>query len=55
MAPPLTAEYHTASPGAMGEGTLNESMDGWLLTPSMDVSDDGRWTDGRWSMVDCGC
>ena len=50
MAPPLTAEYHTVSPGAMREVTLNESMDGWLLQPLHGCI--GRWSMDRWPLVD---
>ena len=48
MAPPLTAEYHTVSPGAMREVTLNESMDGWLLQPLHGCI--GRWSVDRWTL-----
>ena len=50
MAPPLTAEFHTASLGAMREVTLNESMDGWLLNPLHGCV--GRRSMERWPLVD---
>ena len=50
IAPPLAVEYHTTSPGALREATINELMDGWLLNPQHGCA--GRWSMEQWSLVD---
>ena len=49
IAPPLTVEYHTASPGALREATINELMDGWLLNPLRGCI--GRCSMDRWPLA----
>ena len=49
IAPPMAVEYHTTSPGALHEATINELMEGWLLNPLRGCI--GRWSMDRWPLV----